>query len=89
MLARTLPADVQQFVDEQVTKGWFASADDVVVEALRRMAAEFHRSSQAGGWIAEVDWAAVNSNLLDLDDQAWDEFLDEMERQHARSLRSA
>ncbi|MDB5581582.1 MAG: putative transcriptional regulator, CopG/Arc/MetJ DNA-binding domain [Bradyrhizobium sp.] len=57
----SLPDEVEAFVDAQVTNGHFASADDVICEALRLM--ELNAEIEAGrlAWLKEAYRIGVES----------------------------
>lgn len=80
MAVVTLPKDYLPFIEREIAEGRFASADAIVAEALRRMSAESERLAWLREKIAEADQSVANGEWLELDDEAWDKYFDELER---------
>jgi putative addiction module CopG family antidote len=77
-----LPDELDEFVRQQIESGAFASADDVVIEALRRLAADAELSDQDR---LEVLRHALKPGLADiasgrLSDRATTDFLRDAKR---------
>ena len=57
----------------------FPSGEAVVIEAVRRMAAELNYVAWVRERLAEADESVRREGWIDLDDEAWDKYWDNLE----------
>jgi putative addiction module CopG family antidote len=81
MPVTSLPPELREFVDRQIAAGEFPDEDALVIEALRRMSSRQTQLEWERARIAEAYESVEREGWIDLDDEAWDKYFADLERQ--------